>query len=65
MYGATFEPGRTVNELAPPGLLVPLELAESALGAVFAPLYVVFQVFFYVDMRVRREGLDLALKLAA
>lgn len=64
-YGATFEPGHTVNELAPQALLVPLELVESALGALFAPLYVVFQVFFYVDMRVRREGLDLELKLAA
>lgn len=64
-YGATLEPGHTVNDVAPQALLVPLELVEVVLGSLFAPLYAVFQVFFYVDMRVRREGLDLELKLAA
>ncbi|MEW6433690.1 MAG: hypothetical protein AB1730_19460 [Myxococcota bacterium] len=64
-YGATLEPGHTVNDVVPQLILVPVELVEVALSSLFAPLYVVFQVFFYVDMRVRREGLDLELKLAA
>ena len=47
----------------PPYLLVPAELLNLAVGAVMYPLYVAFQVIFYVDMRTRREGFDLELKL--
>ncbi|MCC6335144.1 MAG: hypothetical protein IT380_14290 [Myxococcales bacterium] len=65
VFGASFQAGQTVNELVPQALLVPAQLVQVVLGSVFAPLYVVFQVGFYVDMRVRREGLDLELKLAA
>ena len=36
---------------------------NKVLGAVLSPLYIVFQTFFYTDMRVRREGLDLELAL--
>jgi hypothetical protein len=50
---------------APSYLLVPAELLNAAVNSVVYPLYVAFQVIFYVDMRVRREGLDLELKLQA
>ncbi len=46
---------------APQLLVVPAQLLQVVMGAVITPLYVVFQVVFYVDMRVRREGLDLEL----
>lgn len=64
VYGASFQPGHTVNDVVPAVLLVPMELLQVVVGSLFAPVYVVFQVMFYVDMRVRREGLDLELKLA-
>jgi hypothetical protein len=64
-YGADYRPGRTANDLVPQFLLVPAELVEVLLGSLVAPLYATFQLVFYVDMRVRREGLDLELKLAA
>lgn len=46
---------------APQLLVVPAQLLQVIAGAAITPLYVVFQVVFYVDMRVRREGLDLEL----
>ena len=49
--------------LVPVGLLVPAELVDVVFTSVVAPLYVVFQTLVYLDMRVRREGLDLKLKL--
>lgn len=50
---------------APPqALLVPAQLFQVLVQAVFAPLYLVFTALFYVDLRVRREGLDLELQLA-
>lgn len=58
VYGA-LGPGSTQS--APELLVVPAQLLQVVVGAVLAPLYVVFQVVFYVDMRVRREGLDLEL----
>jgi hypothetical protein len=65
LYGAGFTAGNTLTDVVPLALLVPLQLLQTVLGALVAPLYVVFQTFFYVDMRVRREGLDLELALAA
>lgn len=64
-YGASLQPGHTINDVVPQVLLTPVELVQVVLGSLFAPLYVVFQVLFYVDMRIRREGLDLELKLAS
>ncbi len=63
VYGAGFLPGNTVNDVVPAFVLVPIEVFQTVLGSVVAPLYVVFQLFFYADMRMRREGLDLELKL--
>ncbi len=57
-----FDPTRAaLDSSAPQWLLVPAQLIQVIAGAVIAPLYVVFQVIFYLDMRVRREGLDLEL----
>lgn len=50
---------------APQALVVPAQLLQVVVGAAMTPLYVVFQVVFYVDMRVRREGLDLELAAKA
>lgn len=65
VFGANFTPGHTLNDVIPLWALLPLQLLQSVLGALSAPLYVVFQTFFYIDMRVRREGLDLELALGA
>lgn len=63
-YGASLQPGNTVNDVVPQAILVPVQLVQVVLGSLFAPLYVVFQSMFYLDMRIRREGLDLELKLS-
>lgn len=63
IYGAGFQPGNTLEDVVPSYVMVPLQLIQSVFGALLAPLYTVFQTFFYVDMRVRREGLDLELAL--
>lgn len=62
-FGANFTPGNTLNDVVPLYVMIPLQLVQSVMGAVLAPLYIVFQTFFYTDMRVRREGLDLELAL--
>jgi hypothetical protein len=62
-YGAGFTPGNGVYDVVPAFVMVPIEVAQTALGSIVAPLYVMFQLFFYADMRMRREGLDLELKL--
>ncbi len=62
-YGNLLDPMRATPEAVPQALLIPAELLQSFISSIFAPIYVVFQTYFYVDMRVRREGLDLELKL--
>ena len=64
IYGAGFQPGNTLEDVVPLYVLGPLQLLQSVLGALLGPLYTVFQTFFYTDMRVRREGLDLELALS-
>lgn len=64
-YGASFGPGRGIDDVVPALLLIPLEIIQTALASIVAPLYVIFQLYFYADMRVRREGLDLELELGA
>ncbi len=59
-YGSALDPTRDVTPL---WLLVPAELLQVVASAVIDPLSIVFQVIFYLDMRVRREGLDLELAL--
>jgi hypothetical protein len=65
LVGAVYGAGlRTpIDEVVPAVVLVPIELLQVVVGALFAPLYEALKVWFYVDMRVRREGLDLELAL--
>jgi hypothetical protein len=64
LYGE-LNPARAGMSTAPQALVVPAQLLQVVAGAAIAPLYIVFQVIFYVDMRVRREGLDLELSTKA
>jgi len=64
-FGAGFTPGKAIDDVVPVLLLLPLQLVQTLLGALVSPLFVIFQVFFYGDMRARREGLDLELALGA
>ncbi len=64
-FGAGFTPGKAIDDVVPVLLLMPLQLVQTLLGALVAPLYVIFQTFFYADMRMRREALDLELALGA
>jgi len=57
--------GRLSDTYVPAALLVPAELLDTVFTAVITPIYVVFQTLVYVDVRVRREGLDLKLKLSS
>jgi hypothetical protein len=63
VYGNIFDPLHATPDAVPQSLLVPAELVNIAVQSIFAPLYVAFQTVFYIDMRTRREGLDLELKL--
>jgi len=62
-YGNVFDPAHSDPNAIPQALLVPAQLLQIIVGSLVSPLYAVLQVMFYVDMRVRREGLDLTLKL--
>jgi hypothetical protein len=62
-YGNLFDPTHATPQAIPQGMLVPAELLEVLVQAVFSPMYIAFAGLFYADMRVRREGLDLELAL--
>lgn len=62
-YGNALDPMHSDQTAIPAALLIPAELFQVVVGSLVAPIYAVFAVVFYVDMRVRREGLDLALAL--
>ncbi|MBZ4416374.1 hypothetical protein K8638_07745 [Myxococcus sp. RHST-1-4] len=62
-YGSPFDAG-TLSR-TPQYLLVPAELLQVAAQACFTPIYFVFCSIFYLDMRVRREGLDLERRMEA
>jgi hypothetical protein len=62
-YGNALDPLHATPEAVPQLLLVPAELLQVAAQAAVSPLFVVFSLIFYADMRVRREALDLELKL--
>ncbi|HYV46340.1 MAG TPA: hypothetical protein VFA20_15835, partial [Myxococcaceae bacterium] len=62
-YGNLFDPTHATPQAIPQGMLVPAELIEVLVQAVFSPMYIAFAGLFYADMRVRREGLDLELAL--
>jgi hypothetical protein len=56
--------GRLSSETVPWALRLPAEVVQILSQSATGPLFVLFCVVFYVDMRVRREGLDLELELA-
>ncbi len=62
-YTNPFDPAHSNPDAVPAYLSVPVELLQVIAQSVIAPLMIVFDIVFYADMRVRREGLDLALKL--
>ncbi|HEY8208428.1 MAG TPA: hypothetical protein VIG99_13150 [Myxococcaceae bacterium] len=63
VYGNLLDPAHATPSAVPQSLLVPAELVQVVVQAVFAPFYIAFAGLFYADMRVRREGLDLELAL--
>ncbi len=63
IYGNALDPAHADQTAVPAALLIPAELFQIVVSSIFSPIYAVFAVVFYVDMRVRREGLDLELAL--
>ncbi|MHB8877786.1 MAG: hypothetical protein ACYC8T_29185, partial [Myxococcaceae bacterium] len=59
VYGKLLDPVNASPESIPQALLIPAELLQVAAQAAVGPLFAVFGVLFYLDMRMRREGLDL------
>ncbi|MFP2957875.1 hypothetical protein ACLEPN_08600 [Myxococcus sp. 1LA] len=62
-YGNPFEAGTMAR--TPQLLLVPVELLQTVAQSLFTPINFVFCALFYLDMRVRREALDLEHQLNA
>ena len=62
-YGHLTNPAAAATHPIPQALLVPVELFQVLGQSVFTPLALVFSAMFYLDMRVRREGLDLERRL--
>ena len=52
-----------VSSAVPELFLIPAELFHVGVQSLFGPLYIALASIFYLDMRARREGLDLELKL--
>jgi hypothetical protein len=64
-YGHLSDPSAAATHPIPQAILVPVELFQVLGQSVFMPLALVFCAMFYLDMRMRREGLDLGLRLDA
>ncbi len=64
-YGNPFDPVAAAANPVPQALLVPVELLQVVGQSFFTPLGLVFYAMFYLDMRMRREGLDLERRLEA
>jgi hypothetical protein len=62
-FSNPMDPLAAVNNPVPQAVLVPAELLQVVGQALFSPLGFVLYALFYVDMRVRREGLDLERRL--
>ena len=62
-YGSPFD--ASTMSRTPQLLLVPAELVQVVAQACLTPIYFVFCSLFYLDMRVRREGLDLERRMEA
>jgi hypothetical protein len=64
IYGQLTDPSAAATRPIPQTLLVPVELLEVLGQSIFLPLALVFSAMFYLDLRMRREGLDLERRLA-
>jgi hypothetical protein len=64
VYGRLSDPSAAAANPIPQTLLVPVELFEVLGQSIFLPLALVFSAMFYLDLRMRREGLDLEHRLA-
>jgi hypothetical protein len=64
-YSNPLDPSGPGLGAVPQTLLVPAELLQVVGQALFSPLGLVFYAMFYLDMRMRREGLDLEKRLEA
>lgn len=64
-FGNIFDPTNADPSKIPQALLIPAELFEVFCASLVSPLTFVLGAFFYLDARMRREGLDLELKLDA
>lgn len=62
-YGQLSDPSNAAAHPVPQLLLVPVELLQVFGQSIFTPLALVFYAMFYLDMRMRREGLDLGRRL--
>jgi hypothetical protein len=62
-YGNVLDPMHATPDAIPQLLMVPAQLLQVVAQSIVGPLFVIFGLVFYADMRVRREGLDLELKL--
>lgn len=65
VFGNIFDPQNADPSKIPQALLIPAELFELSAGALIVPLSHALSAFFYLDARMRREGLDLEVKLDA
>lgn len=64
VYGNPLDPTSAANAV-PETLLVPVELLQAVGQSFFTPLGLVFYAMLYLDLRMRREGLDLERRLDA
>lgn len=63
-YGQFGNPSAAAANPIPQAILVPVELFQVLGQSIFLPLSLVFSAMFYLDLRMRREGLDLERRLA-
>ncbi|ADO71491.1 hypothetical protein [Stigmatella aurantiaca] len=64
-YANPLDPASVAANPIPQTLLVPVELIQVVGQSLFTPLALVFSAMFYLDMRMRREGLDLERRMGA
>ncbi len=64
-YSKAWNPAEYNPSAVPEYLLVPAQLLQVGVQSLFGPLSLALAAIFYLDMRVRREGVDLELKLRA
>jgi hypothetical protein len=62
-YGQLTDPAAAAAHPIPQAILVPVELFQVVGQSIFIPFALVFSALFYLDMRMRREGLDLGRRL--